>query len=148
MELIPSPAVLPTSRLRFRGGRRTAAPHLPNQPRAVRYRPAASDKDSFGFGGGLVDENMIVLRMRIHEMRVAEKGGELPCGWTEWEWKNYARYRAEVCEFAGTVQALLLNSRPGVAIGAVVLVAMSVPASAVLLSLHLMQMAKLAMHLG
>lgn len=86
-------------------------------------------------------------------MRVAEKEEDVlsDCterGETETETRNHAKYKADVCEFVGLVQALLLSNRPSVAIGAVVLVAMSVQTSVFLVSLHLMEMAKLATHLG
>jgi len=84
-----------------------------------------------------VDQDMIVLRKRIHDMEVAESNYEPPSHWAEWEKRYYAKYGSDVCEFVGLVQTLLMNTRPGVAIGLAGLMAMSVPASAVLIWVHL-----------
>ncbi|KAF0918369.1 hypothetical protein E2562_023531 [Oryza meyeriana var. granulata] len=94
--------------------------------------------DAEYFSGGLVDEGMIVLRRRIHEMRAAETGWEPPAEWAAWEKEWYGSYDADVCALVGAVQAFLMSSRPGVAVGIVAAVAVSVPASAVLLLSHLL----------
>lgn len=80
---------------------------------------------------------MIVLRRRIHEMEVAERNYEAPPHWSDWERQYYTAYGSDVCELAGLVQALLLRTRPGYGIAIAVLVAMSVPASAVLMWVQL-----------
>uniref|UniRef100_A0A0E0JDG1 Uncharacterized protein n=1 Tax=Oryza punctata TaxID=4537 RepID=A0A0E0JDG1_ORYPU len=90
------------------------------------------DADQFS-GGGVVDEGMIELRRRIHEMRAAESGWEPPAEWAAWEKEWYGSYDADVCALVGAVQAFLMSSRPGVGVGIVAAVAVSVPASAFLL---------------
>ncbi|KAL5227084.1 hypothetical protein ABZP36_015349 [Zizania latifolia] len=83
--------------------------------------------------GGLVDEGMIVLRRRIHEMRAAETGWEPPADWAAWEKEWYGSYDADVCALVGALQAFLMSSRPGVGVGIIAAVMLSVPASAFLL---------------
>nr|XP_010916324.1 uncharacterized protein LOC105041168 [Elaeis guineensis] len=114
------------------------APSLRRKGKAVRF---AHKRDTYGsdFGGGLVDENMIVLRKRIHEMKMAETNYEPPSDWMEWEKRYYTSYDSDVCEVLGLLQALLMNTRPSLAIGMMVLVMLSVPASAILILYHVME---------
>ncbi|BAS70136.1 Os01g0121500, partial [Oryza sativa Japonica Group] len=83
--------------------------------------------------GGVVDEGMIELRRRIHEMRAAESGWEPPAEWAAWEKEWYGSYDADVCALVGAVQAFLMSSRPGVGVGIVAAVAVSVPTTAFVL---------------
>ncbi|GMI85531.1 hypothetical protein HRI_002222400 [Hibiscus trionum] len=76
--------------------------------------------------GKLVDESMIVLRMRIKEMNISE-GLELPSEWMEWEKQYFVEYNADVCEAMGILQNLLLNVRPGLGAAMVALVLLSFP---------------------
>lgn len=95
-----------------------------------------------GYGGRLVDENMIVLRRRIHEKKMVERNYEPPEEWAEWEKTYYTCYDSDVCKAVGLLQTLLMSARPSVGIGAVALVALSVPTSAFFLGLHLVEMVK------
>lgn len=95
-----------------------------------------------GYGGRLVDENMIVLRRRIHETKMVERNYEPPAEWAEWEKRFYTCYDSDVCQAVGLLQTLLMSARPSVGIGAVALVALSVPTSVFFLGLHLVQMVK------
>ncbi|KAL6848272.1 hypothetical protein ACP4OV_022400 [Aristida adscensionis] len=117
-----------------------AAPLLPKKPAAssaaVRAS-AASRRRGDGDGAGTVDEGMAVLRRRIHELRAAECGLEPPEGWAAWEKESYAAYDASVCAIAGALQELLLRCRPGVGVALLAAVALSVPASALVLAAHL-----------
>lgn len=91
-----------------------------------------------GGGGRMVDEGMVVLRRRIHEMEAAERGWEPPDEWAAWEKEWYATYDADVCRLLGLLQAFLASSRPGVGVGLVAVLVLAVPASAfVLVSLLL-----------
>lgn len=84
-----------------------------------------------------------MLRKRIHELEVAERNYEAPSHWSDWERRYYAAgYGSDVCALAGLLQTLLLKTRPGVGIGIVVLMAMSVPASAVLIWGQLVELLK------
>lgn len=118
--------------------RRHASPLLPAKGKTVRF---AHRKDSYGpdFEGHLVDENMIVLRKRIHELRMAETNYEPPSNWMEWEKRYCASYHSDVCEVLGLLQTLLMNARPGLAIGMAALFVLSVPTSAILILYHVME---------
>ncbi|MQM17209.1 hypothetical protein Taro_050179 [Colocasia esculenta] len=91
-----------------------------------------------GPGGWLVDEDMIVLRKRLHEMRAAETNYRPPSHWMEWEKRYYAaNYVDDVCRLVGLLQEFLVNARPGVAVGLLALLALSVPTSAAVVVLKL-----------
>ncbi|KAJ1377702.1 hypothetical protein SESBI_48599 [Sesbania bispinosa] len=94
------------------------------------------------FGGRLVDESMIVLRKRIHEMNMIERNYEPPSDWMEWEKRYYTSYDSIICEAMGVLQTQLMNTRPSVALGAMALVAMSVPTSTAVVLLHLVEFGK------
>ncbi|XP_021858347.1 uncharacterized protein [Spinacia oleracea] len=99
--------------------------------------------NSYGsqYEGRLVDENMIVLRKRIHEMKMVERNYEPPNEWMGWEKQMYAQYDEYICKVLGVVQTQLMNARPSVALGALALLTLSVPTSVVLLVLHFAQAA-------
>jgi hypothetical protein len=78
----------------------------------------------------MVDEGMVVLRRRIHEMEAAERGWEPPQNWAAWEKEWYATYDADVCRLLGLLQAFLASSRPGVGVGLVAVLVLAVPAFA------------------
>ncbi|CAD6239365.1 unnamed protein product [Miscanthus lutarioriparius] len=147
------PGLLP-----LRSGRISRPSPLPPPAVANNKKPAAStsarcrcassrrdDADEFscnggsgGGGGRLVDEGMVVLRRRIHEMEAAERGWAPPEDWAAWEKEWYATYDADVCRLLGVLQAFLVSSRPGVGVGLVAVLVLAVPASAfVLVSLLL-----------
>ncbi|MQL89955.1 hypothetical protein Taro_022538 [Colocasia esculenta] len=111
-----------------------------------RRRPSRAVTMCFGgwnrpgrdFGGELVDENMAVLRKRIHDVRMTEKGdGGPPAHWMEWEKRHHGCYTAVACNAVAMLQGLLLNTRPSVALGVAALLAMSVPTSAIMVVLNL-----------
>ncbi|XP_057824122.2 uncharacterized protein LOC131036284 [Cryptomeria japonica] len=87
----------------------------------------ASGRMDFG------DEDMIVLRCRIHKLRREEINYILPQHWMRWEKNWYPTYHSDVCSFLLRLQNILLNSRPGVAIGILGLISFSVPVSVLLL---------------
>ena len=69
-------------------------------------------------GDRVVDENMIVLRMRIREVEMSEGRHVLVSDWMEWEKKYYAQYYNEdVCEGVGLLQSFLMDTRPCLALG-------------------------------
>ncbi|XP_054782113.1 uncharacterized protein LOC129289380 [Prosopis cineraria] len=84
--------------------------------------------------GRLVDENMIVLRLRIREMKIMEKKNEKEeedddddKGMMEWERKYYVgEYGEHVCEVVGLLQSYLMSVRPCFAMAMMLLVALSV----------------------
>jgi hypothetical protein len=83
--------------------------------------------------GKLVDENMIVLRMRIKEVEMEEMDGLPPTiseNWMEWEKKYYPEYNKDICEAMGMLQMYLMNTRPSLALGTLALLMLSVSLSA------------------
>ncbi|KAJ4709789.1 Mediator of RNA polymerase II transcription subunit [Melia azedarach] len=93
-------------------------------------------------GHRLVDENMIVLRKRIHEMKMVERNYEPPENWMGWEKRYYTSYDSLICEALGVLQSQLMNTRPSLALGVIALIALSVPTSTALLCFHLMEITK------
>ncbi|GFY84773.1 hypothetical protein Acr_03g0015470 [Actinidia rufa] len=96
-----------------------------------------------GDGEKMVDENMIVLRMRIRKAEMSE-GRHVPLSdWMEWEKKYYALYYNEdVCEGVGLLQSFLMDTRPCLALGMVVILALSVPISSFVVMAHAIEVAK------
>ncbi|KAK6266617.1 hypothetical protein QUC31_017454 [Theobroma cacao] len=85
---------------------------------------------------------MIVLRMRIKEMKISESSVELPSDWMEWEKQYFLHYNEDVCEAMGLLQNFLMNMRPSLAVGMVALVLLSVPLSSGLTLFHALQIAQ------
>ena len=90
--------------------------------------------------GKLVDENLIVLRMRIKEMKISESGAEMPSNWKEWEKQYFLHYNADVCEAVGVLQNFLMNIRPSLAVAMVVLVLLSLLISTGVTLFHVLQL--------
>ncbi|KAL5725235.1 hypothetical protein ACHQM5_008399 [Ranunculus cassubicifolius] len=89
-----------------------------------------------------VDEDMIVLRMRIHEMKMTQENCEASADWMEWEKKYISHYDTDVFEAVGFLQTILLNTRPSFVLGAVVLLALSVAVSTTTVALQMLEVAK------
>lgn len=88
-----------------------------------------------------MDESMIVLRKRIHEMKMIERNYQPPAEWMEWEKQFYTRYDEFICKFVGLVQLQLMNTRPSLALGMLLLVMMSVPLSTATIAMQIMEAA-------
>ncbi|KAJ0962756.1 hypothetical protein J5N97_027878 [Dioscorea zingiberensis] len=126
-----------TTKLSFPG-------HLPaglGLPRRRRTTPPHSFNPNSG-NGNIVDENMIILRKRIHEMKMAERNYEPPEEWMEWEKKYYTSYESDVCEVVGVLQFMLMNTRPSLAIGMMLMLLLSLPTSCILILLSLFDASK------
>lgn len=119
-------------------GRKGRASSFVGPIKASRYSGAADQN----FGGRTVDESMIVLRKRIHEMNMIERNYEPPSDWMEWEKRYYTSYDSIICDAMGVLQTHLMNTRPSVALGVIALVAVSVPTSTAVVLLHLQELAK------
>ncbi|KAB1211265.1 hypothetical protein CJ030_MR6G021545 [Morella rubra] len=102
---------------------------------------ATGDSYEPEYRGCLVDESMIILRKRIHEMKMIERNYEPPEDWMEWEKRYYACYDEYICQIAGLLQSYLMNTRPSLALGMLAIITMSVPASTVMIALRLMEVA-------
>ncbi|KAI5684343.1 hypothetical protein M9H77_05571 [Catharanthus roseus] len=94
------------------------------------------------YRNNLVDENMIVLRRRIKEMKMLEMGQTTPSNWMEWEKKYFVNYNEDVCEAIGLLQMYLMNVSPSLALGIIALVALSVPISTSFVLFNVIEMVK------
>ncbi|KAI3726432.1 hypothetical protein L1987_66229 [Smallanthus sonchifolius] len=65
----------------------------------------------------IVDENMIVLRMRIREMEMDGLPPARSENWMEWEKNYYEHYIGDVCEAMRMVQMCLMNNRTSLVLG-------------------------------
>ncbi|KAK4711991.1 hypothetical protein R3W88_006504 [Solanum pinnatisectum] len=103
--------------------------------------------DQYNRGGrskNIVDENMIILRMRIKDMKLleTEKSGP-PSNWMGWEKKYFARYNEDVCEAIGLLQMYLMETRPALALGMLALICLSLSSlTTYFLVQQVMEMAK------
>ncbi|KAL9230083.1 hypothetical protein vseg_005475 [Gypsophila vaccaria] len=88
-----------------------------------------SNSSGSRYHGRQVDENMIVLRKRIHEMKMLETNNEPPSEWMQWEKNIYANYDDYICMALGLVQTQLMDTRPSVALAALAVLTLSVPTS-------------------
>lgn len=88
----------------------------------------------------LIDEDMIVLRMRVQEMKIAERIYEVSSDWMEWE-KRYYRgsYNSDICEAVGYLQSVMMRTRPSLVLGMAGLVALSIPTSMGLATFRLVE---------
>ncbi|KAK3218352.1 hypothetical protein Dsin_012322 [Dipteronia sinensis] len=102
------------------------------------------------YRGKIVDENMIVLRMRIREIKMLERRNETPSNWLEWEKKYYANngYNEDVCEALGFLQNYLMNMRPGLALGLIAVVTLSLVISTGVVLFHAIQIARIIISSG
>ncbi|CAI9756019.1 unnamed protein product [Fraxinus pennsylvanica] len=123
-------------------------PKKPSPSRRERaYSPVFAVKKDAGHDKGqqkgrLVDENMILLRMRIHDQKMAEENHSPPANWMEWEKKWYVNYHSDVFEAVGLLQNLLMDSRPGLVLGVVSLMILSGSTSMALLLCYLVDIFK------
>ncbi|KAK7269854.1 hypothetical protein RIF29_22623 [Crotalaria pallida] len=105
----------------------------------------ASKRDSYGhhYDGKLVDENMIILRMRVREIEMVEMKKEITTSdWTEWEKKYYVDYVSDVCEGVGLLQRSLMDTRPSLALGMMALLMLSMSMSMSQLLFHAVELTK------
>ncbi|KAG8382797.1 hypothetical protein BUALT_Bualt05G0114600 [Buddleja alternifolia] len=98
-------------------------------------------------GGGhyndmLVDQNLIILRQRIHEMTIMEKNYTPPSNWMGWVKKWYKYYDSDVLELVGLSQILLMNSRPSLVLGVLALLILSVFMSSFVILCSLVEIVK------
>ncbi|KAF5751862.1 hypothetical protein HS088_TW02G00881 [Tripterygium wilfordii] len=105
-------------------------------------RSSSEAHDKNYYNGRLVDENMIVLRKRIHEMKMVERNYEPPSDWFDWEKSYYTSYDSMICELMGLLQSQLMETRPSLALGMMALITLSVPTSMAMIFLHFVDIAK------
>ncbi|KAJ0035955.1 hypothetical protein Pint_24765 [Pistacia integerrima] len=85
---------------------------------------------------------MIILRKRIHEMKMVERNYEAPDDWMQWEKRYYTSYDSIICEALGVLQGKLMNTRPSLALGIVVLMILSVPISSAMAFFQILEITK------
>ncbi|XP_061991225.1 uncharacterized protein LOC133709479 [Rosa rugosa] len=100
------------------------------------------------YSSRLVDENMIVLRKKIHEMKMVERNYEPPAEWMDWEKRYYTSYDSFICQVMGLLQSQLMNTRPSLALAFMALIVLSVPASTFMVFSHLLEITKGALTSG
>ncbi|XP_020233328.1 uncharacterized protein LOC109813538 [Cajanus cajan] len=117
---------------------------LPPHNTTRRSLICASKRDSFGhqYDGKLVDENMILLRLRIREIEMLQMKGKAPSDWSEWEKKYFGNYDSDVFEALGLLQRMLMNTRPSFALAMLALLMLSMSISMSLLVFHFVEFAK------
>ncbi|XP_060183277.1 uncharacterized protein LOC132613268 [Lycium barbarum] len=113
----------------------------PRSTATLAMKREAHDKNHYN-GSRLVDENLIVLRKRIHEMKMIERNYEPPTEWMDWEKSKDTDYDSNICEAVGLLQAQLMDTRPGLVLGMVAPIALSVPTSTGVILFHLLELAK------
>ncbi|XP_060215787.1 uncharacterized protein LOC132642759 [Lycium barbarum] len=94
------------------------------------------------YNGRIVDENLIVLRKRIHEMKMIERNYEPPVEWMEWEKSLYTNYDSNICHALGLLQSQLMDTRPSLVLGMAALIGLSVPTSTIVILFHLIELTK------
>ncbi|XP_059639760.1 uncharacterized protein LOC132282155 [Cornus florida] len=116
--------------------RRTLVP-VTKKPIIASVRRSGHD-----YGGRPVDENMIILRMRIREAKMLEDIRSPPENWMEWEKRYSAHYNEDVCEAVGLLQSFLMDTRPCLAFGMAALILLSLTLSTSGFLLYVIHIAK------
>lgn len=137
---------------------RTSSLSCTKEYQKIRHRGTVKSTTTCGMmseadhgSGRLVDENMIVLRKRIHETKMIERNYEPPAEWMDWEKSFYTSYDSVICEAMGILQSRLMDTRPSLALGLIALVTLSVPTTTLLGMFHLMELIRVVLsgiHLG
>ncbi|KAL0408939.1 UNVERIFIED_CONTAM: hypothetical protein Sradi_1828300 [Sesamum radiatum] len=105
-----------------------------------------SEDSNHNYNDRIVDENMIVLRKRIHEMEMMERNYEPPMEWMDWEKRVYPNYDSMICDAMMWLQWHLMGTRPSVALGVIALVALSVPTSTAVVLINFLELIKGFLH--
>jgi len=137
-----SSATLPLGPVLWLSSSSSAAAASRRKPAVINASGGRHQHGRRDYGGRLVDENMITLRMRLRELKMLETSQEPPASWMEWEKKYYTQYDEDVCEAVGLLQSYLMSVRPSLALGMAALVMLSVPISAGVVLFHAIDMAK------
>uniref|UniRef100_A0A7N2KW37 Uncharacterized protein n=1 Tax=Quercus lobata TaxID=97700 RepID=A0A7N2KW37_QUELO len=116
----------------------------PHQRRRGSFHVTASagERKRRNYCGRVVDENMIMLRLRIREMKIMETNYKPPSNWMGWEKQYHSRYNDDVCEALGFLQDYFMNMRPSLAFGVIALVTFSVLISTGVGLFHAIDVAK------
>lgn len=84
-----------------------------------------------------VDRSLIVLRKRIHEVKMKEEEHAPPSSWWRWEKEWHKLYGGDVIEIVGLLQIWVMNERPSLvlATGALFLICVLVAVYVVMCNL-------------
>ncbi|KAL2233335.1 UNVERIFIED_CONTAM: hypothetical protein Sindi_1513500 [Sesamum indicum] len=104
------------------------------------------EASNHNYNDRVVDENMIVLRKRIHEMEMMERNYEPPMEWMGWEKRVYPNYDSMICDAMMWLQWHLMETRPSLALGMIALVALSVPTSTAVVLINFLELIKGLLH--
>lgn len=108
---------------------------------------SAYDKNQ---NGRVVDENMIVLRMRIRDIKMAESNEDQDVSenWMGWEKTYYQQsYSSDVTKGVGILQVMLMETRPSLVLGMLALVLLGLSYSTVVAVCMLIDMANFVIHI-
>lgn len=107
--------------------------------RRFNYPVQARASGSSGAGGSeseMVDSNMLVLRRRIHQLRLRERwtanGENHQDQWMEWEKSCFSSYRPDLSMMLDSLQTQLLDMRPSYLISLVSMLMAFLPAASIL----------------
>ncbi|XP_015162737.1 uncharacterized protein [Solanum tuberosum] len=122
--------------------RRKSSSSSPRNSRTMTLAMGREAQDRNYYNGRNVDENLIILRKRIHEMKMIERNYEPPSDWMDWEKSIYANYDANICQALGLLQSQLMDTRPSLVLGMAALIGLSVPISTIVILFHLIELTK------
>ncbi|KAK8561074.1 hypothetical protein V6N12_048150 [Hibiscus sabdariffa] len=81
-------------------------------------------------------------------MKMVERNYEPPADWMEWKKRYYTSYDLIICDVLGVLQSVLMNTRPSIALGMVVLMVFSLLASTAFVILHVADVIKRIVEYG
>ncbi|KAJ6988149.1 hypothetical protein NC653_021163 [Populus alba x Populus x berolinensis] len=76
---------------------------------------------------------------------MVERNYEPPANWMEWEKRYFTSYDSLICEMMGFLQSQLMDTRPGLALGFIALISLSVPMATAMMFFHFSEMFKTAL---
>lgn len=115
--------------LRSVGKSQASQIHMTKKRGPIKAESSGGSNQFWSEGASSVDAELIVLRKRMHELRLQERNYSPPQHWMKWEKDWSLTYASDVCEVMGLLQNKLMNTRPCIAMVSLVLISLSVPAS-------------------
>lgn len=97
--------------INFKHRNPTSAPRKSVENRVLSMK-TGGDCENWRQKGRAVDEGLIVLRRRIHEVKMKDGSYSPPLKWWAWEKKWHVRHSADVVEIVGLLQIVAMGARP------------------------------------